>query len=89
MAKYRGGFITSIEPTVTSNTDAKGVWSLVSQLQYKAAGSWPNLSKAIVSTETTQIRTFTSSGSWTAPDDVTSIDYVIVAGGGGGGYCFR
>ena len=36
----------------------------------------------------TVVVTFKSSGSWTAPTGVTSVDYVVVgAGGGGGGSC--
>lgn len=36
-------------------------------------------------TATVQILSFKASASWTAPTDVTSIDYLVVAGGGGGG----
>ena len=32
-----------------------------------------------------EVKTFTTSGSWTAPTGVTEVEYLIVAGGGGGG----
>ena len=31
------------------------------------------------------IVTFTSSGTWTAPAGISTVDYLVVAGGGGGG----
>ena len=34
------------------------------------------------------VATFTSSGTWTVPTGVTSVDVLVVAGGGGGGYCY-
>jgi hypothetical protein len=33
----------------------------------------------------TVIQTFTSSTSWIAPEGVTEVEYLVVAGGGGGG----
>jgi hypothetical protein len=33
----------------------------------------------------TVIQTFTSSTSWVAPEGVTEVEYLVVAGGGGGG----
>ena len=36
----------------------------------------------------TEIKTFTATGSWTAPTGVTEVEYLIVAGGGGGGRAF-
>lgn len=33
-----------------------------------------------------EVATFTSSGSWTVPTGVTSVDVLVVGGGGGGGY---
>ena len=77
--RYKGGVISATPPTVTSSI-ASGAFTLSQQFQYVAAGTWPFASgPAIV------IQIFTTSGSWTAPAGVTSVDYLVVAGGGGGG----
>ena len=33
----------------------------------------------------TIIQTFLATGTWTAPADVTEVEYLVVSGGGGGG----
>ena len=39
--RYRGGFISATLPTVTGQQITPGVWTLAQQLQYQAAGNWP------------------------------------------------
>ena len=74
MPRGNGGIIGPAN--IPSTSSAKGVWSLTEQLLAQRQGIWP-VYQSIV--------TFTTSGSWTCPTGVSSIDYLIVAGGGGGG----
>lgn len=39
--RYRGGFISATLPTVTGQQITPGVWTLTQQMQYQAAGNWP------------------------------------------------
>jgi len=65
-------------PRLPSTTQASGIWTLQQALQAIKAGVWPGIPTNTV------VLSFTSSGSWTCPDGVSQIDYVVVAGGGGG-----
>ena len=38
--RYKGSVISATAPTVAGNA-ASGVWTLVQQMQYQAAGTWP------------------------------------------------
>jgi hypothetical protein len=71
-----GGIIgVANNPTVTV---ASGVWGMSAVYLAVKAGTWPGLGKTV-------IQTFTTSGTWTCPEGVTEIEYLVVAGGGGGG----
>jgi PKD repeat protein len=60
--------------------------SYTAQLTVSNAGGSSSATKPVsVSVATPIIVNFTSSGTWTAPAGVTSVDYCVVAGGGGGG----
>jgi hypothetical protein len=70
-----GGIIgVANNPTVTV---ASGVWGMSAVYLAVKAGTWPGLGKTV-------IQTFTTSGTWTCPEGVTEIEYLVVAGGGGG-----
>jgi hypothetical protein len=60
-----------------------GVWTLDQVQINRLANLWP----LDLSNEFSTIQTFTESGTFTVPQDVTSVEYLIVAGGGGGGGC--
>ncbi len=66
-------------PRLPSTTQASGIWTLQQALQAIKAGVWPGIPTNTV------VLSFTSSGSWTCPDGVSQVDYLVVAGGGGGG----
>jgi hypothetical protein len=71
-----GGIIgVANDPTVTV---ASGVWGMSAVYLAVKAGTWPGLGKTV-------IQTFTASGTWTCPEGVTEVEYLVVAGGGGGG----
>ena len=71
-----GGIIgVANNPTTTV---ASGVWGMSAVYLAVKAGTWPGLGKTV-------IQTFTTSGTWTCPEGVTEIEYLVVAGGGGGG----
>ena len=40
--RYKGGVISATPPEVGIFTGASGIWSLESQLQYRATGEWPD-----------------------------------------------
>ena len=75
---YPGNFITR-QPITVSTTQASGIWTLQQALQQIQKGIWPGLPGLLIT------ETFTSSGSWTCPDGVSEVSYLVVAGGAGGG----
>ena len=77
MSDYPGRIMTKA-PRLPSTTQASGIWTLQQALQAIKAGVWPGIPTNTV------ILSFTSSGSWTCPDGVSQVDYLVVAGGGGG-----
>ncbi len=74
---YPGKIISraNLEPTLYV---ASGMWTLSQAAAYTQAGLWPGTGFRV-------IQSFTASGSWTAPEGVTQVDYLVVAGGGSGG----
>ena len=80
---YPGNFITK-QPITVSTTQASGVWTLQQALQFIRAGTWPQPPAS----PPFMVETFTATGSWTCPDGVTEVEYLVVAGGGGGGNTF-
>ena len=73
---YLGRIITE-SPRFPSTTQASGIWTLQQALQAIKAGAWPGIPTNTV------IQSFTATGSWTCPDGVSQVDYLVVAGGGG------
>jgi PKD repeat protein len=60
--------------------------SYTAQLTVSNLGGSSSTTKPVsIGVATIHIINFTSSGTWTAPAGVTSVDYCVVAGGGGGG----
>ena len=78
MSDYPGRIMTKAS-VLPSTTQASGIWTLQQALQAIKAGVWPGIPTNTV------VLSFTSSGSWTCPDGVSQVDYLVVAGGGGGG----
>ena len=78
MSDYPGRIMTKA-PVLPSTTQASGIWTLQQALQAIKAGVWPGIPTNTV------VLSFTSSGSWTCPDGVSQVDYLVVAGGGGSG----
>jgi len=89
-----GGPFTSLSPArIASPLTISGLSSNTSyQIKVKATNSYGDSLVSNTLTVSTyallNVQSFTSSGSWTAPTGVTSVQYMIVAGGGGGGGCF-
>jgi len=73
---YPGNIITK-NPVRPSTTQASGIWTLQQALQAIKAGVWPGIPTNTV------VLSFTASGTWTCPDGVSQVDYLVVAGGGG------
>jgi hypothetical protein len=78
MSNYPGRILTKA-PVLPSTTQASGIWTLQQALQAIKAGAWPGLPAGVA------IQTFTATSSWTCPDGVSQVDYLVVAAGGGGG----
>ena len=76
MARYTGGLIRSTEFTGSRFGTTSGMFTLGQQLGLQTQGGWPSDYDVVLQ--------FTGAGSWECPPDVTSIEYLVVAGGGSG-----
>jgi len=89
-----GGPFTAFSPSdATSPVTITGLSSNTNYtIVLKAANSYGDslVSNSVSQRTYTQVntQTFTSSGSWSVPAGVTSIQYLAVGGGGGGGGCY-
>ena len=76
-----GGIIGLVNSV--SDTGAVGVWTLDQISINRLAGLWPT--DIIPPAPSVGIQIFTESTTWTAPEGVANVEYLVVAGGGGGG----
>ena len=76
--RYKGGVISATPPT-TSTASAKGVWTLIQQMQAQAAGQWP---LTVFYPSTIELLVVAGGGSGAYSNTFTSVS----GAGGAGGY---
>lgn len=78
--RYRGGFLNSALPVVTGQQSTPGAWSLTDQIQYQAAGVWPEqlpLTWAVSGTSTSSAPTLRTQVVWRTLQDSSGSSYFL------------